>query len=161
LLAENEIDLLADVRAWPGSKRHPQFNKDALAESLNAHGIRYEHFSELGGKRTATPDSRNTAWRNASFRGYADYMETTQFQKGIERLLDVAAKGGRTIITCAEAVWWRCHRSLIADYLKARGVEVLHVLGAHKVAPHPYTPAARILNGELSYRSPHNEVPPD
>ena len=152
LLKENEINLLVDVRAWPGSKRYPQFNKDALAESLNAHGIRYEHFPELGGKRKSKPDSRNTAWRNASFRGYADYMETKQFQKGIERLLDVAAEAGPTAIMCAEAVWWRCHRSLIADYLKARGVEVLHVLGANKVDPHPYTSAARIVNGELSYR---------
>ncbi len=87
LLKENEIKLLVDVRAWPGSKRYPQFNKEALAESLSAHGIRYEHFPELGGKRKSKPDSRNTAWRNASFRGYADYMETEQFQKGIERLL--------------------------------------------------------------------------
>ena len=155
LLEENEIKLLVDVRAWPGSKRYPQFKKDALTESLNAHGIRYEHFPELGGKRKSKPDSRNTAWRNASFRGYADYMETEQFQKGIERLLDVAAEAGPTAIMCAEAVWWRCHRSLIADCLKARGVEVLHVLGANKVEPHPYTSAARIVNGELSYR-PHS-----
>jgi uncharacterized protein (DUF488 family) len=152
LLEENEIKLLVDVRAWPGSKRYPQFNKDTLAESLNAHGIRYEHFPELGGKRKSKPDSRNTAWRNASFRGYADYMETEQFQKGIERLLEVAAEAGPIAIMCAEAVWWRCHRSLVADYLKARGVEVLHILGANKVGPHPYTSAARIVNGELSYR---------
>jgi uncharacterized protein (DUF488 family) len=151
LLNQNEIKLLVDVRAWPGSKRYPQFNKDALAESLNAHGIRYEHFPELGGKRKSKPNSRNTTWRNASFRGYADYMETEQFQKGIERLLDVAAEAGPTAIMCAEAVWWRCHRSLIADYLKARGVKVLHVLGANKVEPHPYTSAARIVNGKLSY----------
>ena len=151
LLEENEIKLLGDVRAWPGSKRYPQFNKDSLAESLGAHGIRYEHFLELGGKRKSKPDSRNTAWRNVSFRGYADYMETEQFQKGIERLLDVAGEAGPTAIMCAEAVWWRCHRSLIADYLKARRVEVLHILGANKVEPHPYTSAARILNGELSY----------
>jgi len=151
LLEENEIKLLADVRAWPGSKRYPQFNKDALAESLNAQGIRYEHFPELGGKRKSRPDSCNTAWRNASFRGYADYMETEQFQKGIERLLEVAAEAGPTAIMCAEAVWWRCHRSLIADYLKARGVEVLHILGANKVEPHPYTSAARIVGGKLSY----------
>src|SRR5215475_16044518 len=151
LLKENGVKLLVDVRAWPGSKRYPQFNKDALAESLRAHGIRYEHFSELGGKRKSKPDSRNIAWRNASFRGYADYMETKQFQKGIERLLDLAAKAGPTAIMCAEAVWWRCHRSLIADYLKARGVEVMNILGANKVEPHPYTPAARIVNGELSY----------
>ena len=172
LLKKNQINLLADVRAWPGSKRYPQFNKDALAESLNAHGIRYEHFPELGGKRKSRPDSRNTAWRNASFRGYADYMETEQFQKGIDRLLNFAHRGAaawvaaekknggweavthwRTAVMCAEAVWWRCHRSLIADYLKARGVEVLHVLGANKVDPHPYTPAARIVNGELSYEA--------
>ena len=151
LLEENEIKLLGDVRAWPGSKRYPQFNKDALAESLTAHGITYEHFPELGGKRKSKPDSRNTAWRNASFRGYADYMETEQFQKGIERLLNVAKETGPTAIMCAEAVWWRCHRSLIADYLKVRGVEVLHILGANKIEPHPYTPPARIVNGELSY----------
>ena len=151
LLEENKIKLLADVRAWPGSKRYPQFNKEALAESLTARGISYEHFPELGGKRKSKPDSRNTAWRNASFRGYADYMETEQFQKGIERLLDVAEETGPTAIMCAEAVWWRCHRSLIADYLKVRGVEVLHILGPHKTEPHPYTSAARIVVGELSY----------
>ena len=151
LLKENEIKLLADVRAWPGSKRYPHFNKDTLAESLSAHGISYEHSPELGGKRKSKPDSRNSAWRNASFRGYADYMETEQFQKGTDRLLDSAHEAGRTAIMCAEAVWWRCHRSLIADYLKVRDVEVLHILGANKVEPHPYTPAARIVNGELSY----------
>lgn len=153
LLKENEIKLLADVRAFPGSKRYPQFNKEALAKSLNAHGIRYEHFPELGGKRKSKADSRNTAWRNASFRGYADYMETEQFQKGIERLLDPVAEVGPTAIMCAEAVWWRCHRSLISDYLKARGVEVLHILAANKVEPHPYTSAARIVNGRLNYEA--------
>jgi uncharacterized protein (DUF488 family) len=170
LLKENEINLLVDVRAWPGSKRYPHFNKDALAESLNAHGIRYEHFPELGGKRKSRPDSRNTAWRNASFRGYADYMETEQFQKGVERLLAFTRSDGlssrrnerdrgeavipcSTAIMCAEAVWWRCHRSLIADYLKAQGVEVLHILVANRVEPHPYTSAARIVNGELSYEA--------
>src|SRR5215471_7911025 len=151
LLKVNEIKLLVDVRAFPSSKRYPQFNKGALAESLNARGIRYEHFLELGGKRKSKADSRNTAWRNASFRGYADYMETEQFQKGIKRLLDVAAEAGPTVIMCTEAVWWRCHRSLISDYLKTRSVEVLHILGANKVEPHPYTSAARIVNGELSY----------
>jgi uncharacterized protein (DUF488 family) len=151
LLKKNEINLLADVRAWPGSKRYPQFNKDALAESLNAHGIRYEHFQELGGKRKSKLDSRNTAWRNVSFRGYADYMETGQFQKGVERLLGLPREAGSMAIMCAEAVWWRCHRSMISDYLKARGVEVMHILGANKVEPHPFTSAARIVNGELSY----------
>jgi uncharacterized protein (DUF488 family) len=151
LLEENGIKLLADVRSWPGSKRYPQFNKEALAESLNAHGIRYEHFPELGGKRKPKPDSRNTAWRNASFRGYADYMETEEFRKGVERLPDVAAGTGPTAIMCAEAVWWRCHRSLISDYLKARGIDVMHILDANKTEPHPYTSAARIVNGKLNY----------
>jgi uncharacterized protein (DUF488 family) len=152
LLKENEIKVMADVRAFPGSKRYPHFNKDALAESLNANGIRYEHFPDLGGKRKSKPDSRNTAWRNASFRGYADYMETEQFRKGIDRLLDVATEAGATAIMCAEAVWWRCHRSLIADYLKSRGFEVMHILNTNKIEPHPYTSATRIVDGELTYR---------
>src|SRR5205809_7560805 len=130
LLKENLVKLLVDVRAWPSSKRYPHFNRHALKESLNAHANRYEHFPELGGKRKSKADSRNTTWRNASFRDYADYMETEQFQKAIQRLLDVAAGTGPTAIMCAEAVWWRCHRSLVADYLKVRGVEVLHILGA-------------------------------
>jgi uncharacterized protein (DUF488 family) len=151
LLEENEIKLLADVRSLPGSKRYPQFNREALAESLNARGIRYEHFRELGGRRKTKPDSRNTAWRNASFRGYADHMETEEFRKGIERLLALAGEVGSAAIMCAEAVWWRCHRSLISDYLKSRGIEVLHILDANKVEPHPFTSAARIVDGKLSY----------
>ena len=151
LLHENQIKLLVDVRADPASKRYPHFNKDSLVKSLNVHAIRYEHFPELGGKRKPNPDSHNTAWRNASFRAYADHMETEQFQKGVARLLEVAAEAGPTAIMCAEAVWWRCHRSLVADYLKARGVEVLHILAANKVELHPFTPAARIVDGKLSY----------
>src|SRR5438034_8953326 len=151
LLEQNGIKLLADVRSLPGSKRYPQFNKEALAESLSAHGIRYEHFPELGGRRKPKAESRNTAWRNASFRAYADYMETDQFQKGIERLLNVTAETGATAIMCAEAVWWRCHRSLIADYLKVRGIEVMHILDTNKVDPHPFTSAVRIVDGNLSY----------
>jgi len=153
LLEEHGIRLLADVRSLPGSKRYPQFNKETLADSLGKVGIRYEHFPELGGRRKARSDSRNTAWRNASFRGYADYMETEEFRKGIERLLDLASKSGPSAIVCAEAVWWRCHRGLISDYLKARGIEVLHILDANKTEPHPYTSAARIVNGKLSYRA--------
>ena len=132
LLKENEIDLLADVRAWPSSKRYPHFNKDALAESLNAHGIRYEHFSELGGKRKSKPDSRNTAWRNASFRGYADYMETEQFQNGIERLLNIAGQGAATWAVAekrydgSEAVTpWGLPRGGAPDYApQARGYRI-------------------------------------
>jgi len=151
LLQENEIKLVADVRMYPGSKRYPQFGREALAKSLGEAGIRYQHFPELGGRRKAKPDSKNTAWRNEMFRGYADYMETEDFRNGIERLLNLAKKSGPTAIMCAEAVWWRCHRSLISDYLKVGGAEVLHVLDVNKVEPHPFTSAAKILNGELSY----------
>ena len=153
LLEENGIKLLADVRSLPGSKRYPQFNKEALAGSLNAHGIRYEHFPELGGRRKPKPDSRNTAWRNASFRSYADHMETEEFRKGIERLLYLAGEAGPTAVMCAEAVWWRCHRSLISDYLKSRGIEVMHILDANKTQPHPFTSAAHIVNGQLNYEA--------
>jgi uncharacterized protein (DUF488 family) len=151
LLQENGIKLVADVRMFPGSKRYPQFNRESLAGSLGQSGIRYEHFPELGGRRKTRPDSRNTAWRNASFRGYADHIETKEFRNGVARLLDLANTTGPTAIMCAEAVWWRCHRSLISDYLKARGVEVIHILDAGKAEPHPYTSAARIVNGELTY----------
>ena len=137
--------------ALPGSKRYPQFNREMLARSLKEHGIRYEHFPELGGRRKAKKDSHNTAWRNASFRGYADQMETEEFRRGIERLLDLANKVGLTAIMCAEAVWWRCHRALISDYLKTRGVEVVHIIGAKKIESHAFTSAARIVDGELKY----------
>jgi uncharacterized protein (DUF488 family) len=153
LLEENGIKLVADVRMFPGSKRYPQFGREALTKSLSEHGIRYKHFPELGGRRKPKPDSQNTAWRNESFRGYADYMETEDFRNGIARLVDLAEKSGPTAIMCAEAVWWRCHRSLISDYLKARGVEVIHILDRKKTEPHPLTPAARIVNGELSYKT--------
>jgi uncharacterized protein (DUF488 family) len=153
LLEEHGIKLLVDVRGWPGSRRYPQFNKEALSDSLGQHGIRYEHFSELGGRRKPKHTSRNTAWRNASFRGYADYMETEEFRKGIERLIDLARDAGPIAIMCAEAVWWRCHRALISDYLKARGVDVMHIVDANKSDPHPFTSAGRIVGGTLSYAS--------
>ena len=153
LLQGNGIKAVADVRMFPGSKRYPQFGREALAKSLSEHGIRYEHFPELGGRRKAKPDSKNTAWRNESFRGYADYIETEEFRNGITRLIDLAQESGPTVTMCAEAVWWRCHRSLISDYLKACGVEVIHVLDAKKTEPHPFTSAATIVNGELSYAS--------
>ena len=151
LLGESGIKAVADVRMFPGSRRYPQFGREALEKSLRDHGIGYEHFSELGGRRKAKPDSKNTAWRNESFRGYADYMETEDFRKGIERLADLSKKSGPTAIMCAEAVWWRCHRSLISDYLKANGAEVLHIIDHKKVEPHPFTSAARIVDGALSY----------
>jgi len=113
--------------------------------------IDYQHHPALGGRRRVRPDSSNLAWRNESFRGYADYMETSDFQTGLATLLEVA-RAHRTALMCSEAVWWRCHRSLISDYLKARGHEVIHIIAAGKSEEHPYTSAARIVDGELSYR---------
>ena len=141
-LAAHGIKLVADVRLLPGSKRYPHFNSDALEQSLGAHGIRYEHFRELGGRRKPRVDSPNTAWRNDAFRGYADYMETSEFEAGIARLLALMREIGPAAIMCAEAVWWRCHRGLVSDYLKARGVEVTHIVDAKKAEPHPWTSAA-------------------
>src|SRR5438132_5192274 len=130
---------------YSGLNRYPQFGRKALAKSLSEHEIGYQHFPELGGRRKAKPDSKNTAWRNEMFRGYADYMETEDFRNGIARLVDLADKAGPTAIMCAEAVWWRCHRSLISDYLKLRDVEVLHIIDSKKVEPHPFTSAATIV----------------
>jgi uncharacterized protein (DUF488 family) len=146
-----EISLLIDIRSFPGSRRYPHFNRELLKVSLPEAGIEYQHFPELGGRRRVQPDSNNMAWRNKTFRGYADYMATAEFREGVARLLEVASEA-RTSIMCAEAVWWRCHRSLISDYLKADGVEVSHVMAVGKSESHPFTSAARIVNGELSYR---------
>ena len=150
-LTAHGIRLIADVRLLPGSKRYPHFNSDALAASLTASGIGYEHFRELGGRRRPRPDSPHTAWRNYAFRGYADHMESAEFGTGIQRLLDGSAATGATAMMCAEAVWWRCHRGLVSDFLKARGFEVLHIMDAKKAEPHPWTSAARIVHGKLSY----------
>jgi uncharacterized protein (DUF488 family) len=150
-LQAHGIKLVADVRLLPGSKRYPQFNREELARSLSEGGIAYEHFPELGGRRKARKDSRNTAWRNESFRGYADHMEIAEFANGMERLQEMADSHGATAIMCAEAVWWKCHRGLIADYLKADGLAVIHIIDASKAEPHPFTSAARIVDGKLSY----------
>ena len=149
-LEAHGIRLIADVRLLPGSKRYPQFNQEELARSLSTHSVRYEHFRELGGRRKPKPDSANTAWRNDAFRGYADHMETPEFTAGIARLL-LASAAGPTAIMCAEAVWWRCHRGLVSDYLKARGVEVMHIADAKNAGPHPWTSAAKLVDGRLSY----------
>ena len=146
-----EIQFLADVRSFPGSRRYPHFNKENLERSLAAARIEYLHLRELGGRRRPRPDSENIAWRNESFRGYADYMETADFQKGVARLLEVARERS-TAIMCSEAVWWRCHRSMISDYLKANGIEVIHIMAHGKSQAHPFTSAAAIVNGRLSYR---------
>ena len=152
-LQANGIKWVADVRLLPGSKRYPHFNQEALHVSLGEAGIGYEHFPELGGRRKPKPDSRNSAWRNEAFRGYADYMETEEFDRGIKRLTALAEQAGPTAVMCAEAVWWRCHRALISDFLKARDVEVTHIFDAKKSEPHPFTSAATVLDGQLSYAS--------
>lgn len=151
LLLEQGIQALVDVRSFPGSRRYPQFNQAALAEELTAKGIDYHHLLNLGGRRKPRGDSQNTAWQNASFRAYADHMESTEFGEGIDHLLKIGRKK-RTAIMCAEAVWWSCHRSLISDYLKSNGVEVIHIISANRTESHPYTAAARIVEGKLSYR---------
>ena len=151
ILLAHGIEVLVDVRTFPGSRRYPQFNKDELSESLSRHGIRYRHEPRLGGRKRPRPDSQNTAWNNPQFRGYADHMETEEFKRGVEELLQLAAEA-RVAVMCAEAVWWRCHRSLIADYLKAEGHAVLHIVDATKTEEHPFTSAARIEKGKLSYR---------
>jgi uncharacterized protein (DUF488 family) len=149
-LHHHGITAVADVRRYPGSRRHPQFGRDALRQSLADAGIAYEHFLELGGRRTPRRDSLNTAWRVAAFRGYADYMETPQFESGIARLLEFAGRH-RAAIMCAERVWWSCHRGLIADLLKSRGHDVQHITSSDRAEPHPYTAAARIIGGRLTY----------
>ena len=151
MLLAHEIKVLVDVRSFPGSRRYPQFNREALAQALGEIGIEYRHEPRLGGRRIPRADSHNTAWNNPSFRAYADHMETEAFRSGVEDLLEVAARE-RMAVMCAEAVWWRCHRSLIADYLKAEGHTVLHIIDHHKTEEHPFTSAARIVKGKLSYR---------
>lgn len=150
MLAAHDIEAIADVRRHAGSRKYPHFNPDALRHALAQAGVEYVPLPELGGRRPPLADSHNTVWRNSSFRGYADYMETDAFREGIERLLALARRR-RTAIMCAEAVWWRCHRSLIADYLKVRGICVRHILGTGKSEVHPYTSAARIRDGALTY----------
>ena len=150
LLAGQQIQLLADVRRFPGSRRQPHFNSENLPKSLAGACIDYVHFPELGGRRKALPDSPNTVWRNEAFRGYADFMMTQEFRAGIERVLGLAREK-RTAIMCAEALWWQCHRSLVADYLKAGGHTICHIMAAGKVEEHPFTSAARIVDGKLTY----------
>ncbi|HZV35018.1 MAG TPA: DUF488 domain-containing protein [Verrucomicrobiae bacterium] len=152
LLQENAINALADVRRFPGSRRHPQFSQEQFSASLAGAGIKYLHLPELGGRRAARADSVNTAWRNEAFRGYADYMMTPEFRAGMERL-EEAARKSRTAIMCAEALWWQCHRGLISDDLKARGWAVSHIMGPGKIELHPFTSAAQIVDGKLSYQA--------
>lgn len=150
LLADYDIEAVADVRRHPGSRRLPQFGSAELAASLRDQGLEYLWLPQLGGRRRPAPDSANTAWRNLSFRGYADYIETEPFAEGLTDLVSLAC-GIRTAVMCAEAVWWRCHRALIADVLRWRGFEVIHILGPRSAVPHPYTSAATLRGGRLTY----------
>ena len=158
LLKANGIEMLADVRHYPGSRKYPHFNVEPLRCALRDAGIDYESFTELGGRRKVQPDSPNAAWRHPAFRGYADYMRTASFHRGIERLKSLAARK-RTAIMCAEAVWWRCHRGLISDVFKLHGTRVLHITGPGSPSEHPYTSAARIVDGRLDYSGEQCELP--
>ncbi len=146
LLAENAVDLLVDVRRFPGSRRFPQFGRDALAASLAAAGVTYRHEAGLGGRRTPAPESPNTYWRNAGFRGYADHLATDEARTALERLVNEQGLH-RPAVMCAEAVPWRCHRQLIADALVARGIEVRHILSSGRTELHALSAGARVLSG--------------
>src|SRR6184192_2344817 len=150
MLREAGIETLVDVRASPGSRRHPHFGAKALAASLADAGIAYVHLPTLGGRREPRADSPHRALRVAAFRGYADYMETAEFARGYERLVSLARES-RTAFMCAETLWWRCHRRLIADRLTADGWTVTHLFAPGKSEPHVLWDAARIDNGHLVY----------
>ncbi len=150
ILQAHGIEHLVDTRTVPRSRHNPQFNREALPASLSAAGIKYTHMPGLGGFRRPQPDSINTGWRNASFRGYADYMQTPGFEKNLAELL-VLAERQRVAMMCAEAVHWRCHRSLVADALLARGVKAEHIVSAKKANLHKLTPFARIEGTRVSY----------
>lgn len=153
LLEAHRIELLVDVRTVPRSRHNPQFNRDTLPETLRHAGIGYLHLAELGGLRKARMDSANDGWRNLSFRGYADYMATPEFERGLTRLMDEAGTR-RVAVMCAEAVPWRCHRSLIGDALVARGVEVFELSSMTRAQPHRMTPFARVEGTQVSYPQP-------
>jgi uncharacterized protein (DUF488 family) len=149
-LRAHGVGLLVDVRSFPRSRHVTHFNREVLEEALPAAGIDYLHLPELGGRRRPRKDSPNLAWRNEGFRGFADYMLTPEFEAGLARLLEFAAEQP-TAIMCAEAVYKRCHRSLIADALTLRGHEVLHIADARRVEPHRLTAFARVEEGRLLY----------
>jgi uncharacterized protein (DUF488 family) len=167
LLNAHQISQLADVRTVPKSRRHPHFAGDALSHSLPAHGIAYRHFPGLGGLRKPRANSKNSAWRVEGFRGYADYMETPEFDQALHELLDWASGFARpsqgrdrgterpalrrTAVMCAEAVWWRCHRQLIADALVARDIEVRHITSTTSAPAHTLTEFARLTQKRVSY----------
>jgi uncharacterized protein (DUF488 family) len=153
------VRLLVDIRTIPRSRHTPQFNRESLSQRLPRRGIRYRHIRALGGLRKPRPDSHNTAWRNASFRGFADYMETPEFAGALKELRKVAREGGPTAVMCAEAVPWRCHRSLVADALTAQGDLVLHIMSPGKAHSHTLTPWATLDGKRVTYPGPAPETP--
>jgi uncharacterized protein (DUF488 family) len=157
LLTSHRVDLLVDVRTVPRSRHNPQFNRETLPQAVAAQGIAYEHLPGLGGLRHARKDSLNTGWRNASFRGYADYMQTGEFARNLAVLCELVARK-RAAIMCAEAVPWRCHRSLIADALTIRGIAVMHILSASKAELHQLTAFARVEGISITYPGPEMEL---
>lgn len=150
LLDAHGVRAIADVRRFPASRRHPHFNRDAMTQWLAEAGIGYTHFADLGGRRAPAPDSRNTGLRNASFRGYADYMATPPFRNALERLV-IMAREQPTAVMCAEAVYWQCHRTFIADGLTARGLDVRHILDASTARPHRIHELARVEGIDVCY----------
>lgn len=150
ILKSSNIKILVDIRRLPGSRKFPQFDKESLQASLAENGIQYIHLANLGGRRILKKNSKNNRWKNSSFRGYADYMETEEFAKAIKELETIALKQ-TTAIMCAEAVWWRCHRSMVSDYLKAKGWAVLHMMARGKVQEHTYTSPARVVDDAVFY----------
>jgi uncharacterized protein (DUF488 family) len=158
ILLDAGIEGLVDVRRFAGSRRNPQFSGETMARALPEAGIDYVAMPDLGGRRTPRKDSPHTAWRNAGFRGYADYMDTPEFAAARERLMALA-RGRRTAVMCAEAMWWQCHRGLIADDFKLRGWQVVHLMAPGRSEPHPYTAAARIVDGRLDYGAPADAQP--
>lgn len=160
LLDEHGVRVLADIRRYPGSRKHPQFNQDALPGELERAGIEYRWFEALGGRRrkkTGGP-SENVGLRNESFRNYADYMETVEFQNGAERLLSIAREKPLAYM-CAEGLFWQCHRRLVSDYLLMRGEQVMNILPSGEARPHQLTAGAIVRDGRLVYAAPDSDEP--
>ncbi|MGV9003863.1 DUF488 domain-containing protein [Flavobacterium sp.] len=150
MLKSFDIKTVADIRRFPGSRKFPQFDQENLKISLEEASIGYIHLIDLGGRRKANKDSKNIRWHNDSFKGYADYMETGAFEKAVKQLEQLALKQP-TVYMCSEAVWWRCHRSMVSDYLKANGWSVVHIMAVGKFQDHRYTSPARIVNHKVVY----------
>ncbi len=151
MLQSFDIKQLVDIRSLPGSNKFPQFNKENLEILLPEKGIKYRYMEDLCGRRKVRPDSKNIRWRNISFRGYADYMETEAFKEAIVKLEEIALQAP-TAYMCAEVLWWRCHRSMVSDYLKAKGWKVMHIMAVDKVQEHTYTSPAKVVKSNVSYK---------